>query len=161
MFQEHTWLSFLKAFFSKSFLLVLYYQICILLLFICMLLFYQNIYMSIRVINFLPFFKIYFQNYGSWGKWLTVLHWIQNSFPFFCKLPHFGRIPFWNSEKSKGGPFGEKNMKKIDFYVWYLKRTALKNVDWQWNRFLKILIFGGFMDQKVPKNRHFQQFWWF
>ena len=43
----------------------------------------------------------------------------------------------WNSEK---------NMKKIDFYVWYLKRTALKNVDWQWNRFLKILIFGEVMD---------------
>ena len=48
-----------------------------------------------------------------------------NSEQFSFILPRFGRIPFWNSEKSKGGPFGEKNMKKIDFYVWYLKRTAV------------------------------------
>ena len=38
--------------------------------------------------------------------------------------------------------FDEKSMKKMDFYVWYLKRTVLKNVDRQFNRFLKILIFG-------------------
>ena len=108
-------------------------------------------FMDIRAFKFCHFFQFFFLNYCSGGKWYTILCWIQNNFPFFCKLPHFGSIPFWNSEKSKGGPFGEKNMKKIDFYVWYLKRTALKNVDWQWNRFLKILIFGEVMDQKVPK----------
>ena len=124
--------------------------------------------MSIRVINFWHFFKIYFLNYCSGGKWYTILCWIRNSFPLFCKLSHFGRIPLWNSEKSKGGPFGEKNMKKIDFYVWYLKRTALENADWQWNWFLKILIFGEVMDQKVlkkwlksPKLLKMSIFWYF
>ena len=54
-------------------------------------------------------------------------------------------------KNQRGGPLDEKNLKEIDFYVWYLKRTALKNVDWMWNRFLKILIFGEVMDQIVPK----------
>ena len=53
-------------------------------------------------------------------------------------------------QKPKGGPLDEKYLKKLDFYVWYLKRTALKNVDWKWNRFLKILIFVEVMDRKVP-----------
>ena len=101
------------------------------------------------------------KNSVSWGKSSSWLPWFQNIFQFFSKSKIDGRVRFLRFSKSKGGPFGEKNLKKIDFYVWYLKRTALKNVDWQWNRFLKILIFGEVMDQKVQKNRHFEQFWWF
>ena len=48
--------------------------------------------------------------------------------------------------KTKGGTLGWKKSEKIDFYVWYIKRTALKNVDWKWNRFLKILILVEVMD---------------
>ena len=105
--------------------------------------------------------KISWKNSVSWGKWKSWLPWFQNIFRFFSKSKIDPIIWVLRFLKSKGGPFGEKNLKKIDFYVWYLKRTALKNVDWQWNRFLKILIFGEVMDQKVQKNRHFEQFWWF
>ena len=99
--------------------------------------------------------KISWKNSVSWGKWKSWLPWFQSIFRFFSKSKIDPIIWVLRFLKSKGGPFGEKNLKKIDFYVWYLKRTALNNVDWQWNRFLKILIFGEVMDQKVPKNRHF------
>ena len=56
-------------------------------------------------------------------------------FLFSVNFPILGGFRFEILKNQRGGLFGEKNMKKIDFYVWYLKRTALKNVDWQWNRF--------------------------
>ena len=93
--------------------------------------------------------KILWKNSVSWGKWKSWLPWFQSIFRFFSKSKIDPIIWVLRFLKSKGGPFGEENLKKIDFYVWYLKRTALKNVDWQWNRFLKILIFGEVMDQKV------------
>ena len=96
--------------------------------------------------------KISWKNSVSWGKWKSWLPWFQSIFRFFSKSKIDAIIWVLRFLKSKGGPFGEKNLKKIDFYVWYLKRTALKNVDWQWNRYLKILIFGEVMDKKVPKN---------
>ena len=77
------------------------------------------------------------------GKWNTFAHWFQI---FFSGTYGWFLISDQSFQKSKGGPLDEKNLKKIDFYVWYLKRTALKNVDWKWNRFLKILIFVEVMD---------------
>ena len=35
---------------------------------------------------------------------------------YFCKFPRFFSVTFLKSRKSKGGPFDEKNLKKIDFY---------------------------------------------
>ena len=116
---------------------------------------------SCMAIKLVEKMKISWKNSVSWGKWKSWLPWFQSIFRFFSKSKIDPIIWVLRFLKSKGGPFGEKNLKKIDFHVWYLKRTALKNVDWQWNRFLKILIFGEVMDQKVPKNRHFWQFWWF
>ena len=52
-------------------------------------------------------------------------------FLFSVKFPILGGFRFEILKNQRGGLFGEKNMKKIDFYVRYLKRTALKNVDWQ------------------------------
>ena len=43
-------------------------------------------------------------------------------------------------KNQRGDPWVKK-MKKLDFHVWYIKRTALKNLDWEWNRFSKILVF--------------------
>ena len=74
-----------------------------------------NLHCTLGWSRFGTFFKNNNWNYCSGGKWYTILCWIQNSFPFFCKLPHFGSIPFWNSEKSKGGPFGEKKYEKNRF----------------------------------------------
>ena len=86
---------------------------------------------------------------------------ISDLFLFFSW--HLWLISHFRSKfsKTKGGTLGWKKSEKIDFYVWYLERTALKNVDWKWNRFLKILIFMEVMDLKVPKNRHFEQIWGF
>ena len=86
------------------------------------------------------------------GKWKSFTHWFQICFYFFPDTYGWFLISDQSFPKPKGGPLDEKNLKKIDFYVWYIKRTALKNVDWKWNRFLKILIFVEVMDQKVPKN---------
>ena len=69
-------------------------------------------------------------------------------FIFFLTLMADFSFPIKVFQNQRGDPW----MKKIDFYVWYLKRTALKNVDWKWNRILKILIFVEVMDRKVPKN---------
>ena len=80
------------------------------------------------------------------GKWKSFAHWFQICFYFFPDTCGWFLISDQSFQKPKGGPLDEKNLKKIDFYVWYIKRTALKNVDWKWNRFLKILIFMEVMD---------------
>ena len=72
--------------------------------------------------------KISWKNSVSWGKWKSWLPWFQSIFRFFSQSKIDPIIWVLRFLKSKGGPFGEKNLKKIDFHVWYLKRTALKNV---------------------------------
>ena len=95
---------------------------------------FQNLLPSMDI-KMVEKMKILWKNSVSWGKWKSWLPWFQSIFRFFSKSKIDAIIWVLRFLKSKGGPFGEKNMKKIDFYVWYLKRTPLKNVDWQWNLF--------------------------
>ena len=108
----------------------------------------------------ISFFANNFRSMGRTDMLYTPINWIfqaghfddvcyKTVRPVFRKL---FAIQKWKNAQKLLRPFDDKNLKKIDFYVWYLKRTALKNVDWQWNRYLKILIFGEVMDKKVPKN---------
>ena len=106
--------------------------------------FYQP--MPCMYIKLVEKMKISWKNSVSWGKWKSWLPWFQSIFRFFSQSKIDPIIWVLRFLKSKGGPFDDKNLKKIDFHVWYLKRTALKNVDWQWNRCLKILIFVEVMD---------------
>ena len=120
-----------------------YIPVIYLYTFICFVFQSLSIYMYNKVVEKM---KISWKNSVSWGKWKSWLPWFQSIFRFFSQSKIDPIIWVLRFLKSKGGPFGEKNLKKIDFHVWYLKRTALKNVDWQWNRFLKILISGEVMD---------------
>ena len=86
---------------------------------------------------------------------------ISDLFLFFSW--HLWLISHFRSKfsKTKGGTLGWKKSEKIDFYVWYLKRTALKNVDWRWNQFFENIDFCGSYGLKSTNNRHFEQLWWF
>ena len=69
------------------------------------------------------------------------IHHYQGQMKEFCPLISdlFLFFPWhlWLISHSRSKFSKTKGMKKIwkiiDFYVWYLKRTALKNVDWKWN----------------------------
>ena len=113
----------------------------------------------------------------TWGKWKSFAHWFQICFYFFPDTYGWFLISDQSFPKPKGGPLDEKNLKKIDFYVWYIKRTALKNVDWLWNGFwkywflgklwtktyqkiakmLKMPFFQYFLVHNFPKNQYFQK----